>query len=193
MATTTLERLKGFRNFGYFRTVTDTEEAYTASDRKQLDGAFSCSKTDDKTTTPIPADDNAMWDVENDWESTTLTVVVRQMLLADLAKLSGGKMETGAGDDLGMIEGIYDEAPTVALNFAALQKGEKYRCFTYFCAQLTKAEVNHQTTGGDTKTQDYTLEFKCKGRKIDGAMRLVKVLPDYDAAKLHLETIAAAP
>lgn len=183
------QRLKGFSDLGYFKSVINTAESYTVTPpRVKLEGAYTASKTDNKTTTNIPADDNAAWDTENEWEDTTLTIAVRGMLLADLATLQGA--ETVDGE---MIETIYDIAPEVALNFIALNANGGYRCFAYFVAQLQTAQVSHQTKGGGTTLQDYTLDFRCKGRAADGSLRAVKDVATYEEAAEWLETVSAYP
>jgi len=67
-------------------------------------------------------------------------------------------------------EGIFDEAPYVALAFRALKKNGGYRAFRYYRCKLTGCECNLNTLGENNKA-DVTLTFECTPRSCDGKVR----------------------
>ena len=186
-------RLKGFSALGYFPGIEDLLEEYLAEEaRVPLYGAVSCSKSDTKTSTLIAADDDPQWDREDDWTETTLTIVVRQAELKDLATFVGADYEEPTNGPE-MEESTLDESPPVALNFRGLKGGGGYRCFRYYNARLISYEVTPTTKGEGTGTQDYTLNFSCKGRAYDGRVRGTKDFDSADGVSAWLNTIPAMP
>lgn len=158
--------LKGFSNFGYLPSVSDSATAYTASGtRVKFEGAVSCSKADNRNTEKIAADDNPSWDTETTWDGTTLTTVVRQMELSHIQFLAGADSIESVVE-----EGVFDEAPEVALTFRALKKNGGYRAFRYYRCKLTGCECNLNTLGENTKA-DVALTFECTPRSCDGKVR----------------------
>ena len=184
------EYLKGFSDFGYFTGVTDTAAEYkiaSASTRVSAAGTVSCSRTDNKTQTSIPADDDPNWDRLNEWEYTDLEIILRQLSLADLAALTGNTIATSSA----LEEGILDDAPTVALNFRAPKRGGGYRGYRSYNAQLQSYECNLQTSGTSAgQVADVTLRFRCKGRLVDGKVRGTQ---DFTTAALCSTWLASIP
>lgn len=178
--------LKGFSNFGAFPGIENNAEGYKVSGtRMALIGAVSCSKTDSKTTTAIPADDNPEWDVDVQWTGTELTTVVRQMSLKYLATFLGITI----GADGTLEEGALDQAPEVALNFRAPRKSGGYRGFRYYCCKLTDCDQQLQTKGGSNGEPTLTLKWRCSPRAVDGKIRGTADFADEAAVDKWLLTI----
>ena len=182
--------LKGFSNFGYFPVNENTETKYgVTAPRTKLEGAYSCSKADNKSGTDIPADDNPAWDTENEWSTTDLTVVLRQIELKALSALCGVEFKEGETFE----EGSLDNAPIVALNFRGMKRSGGYRAFRYYCAQLQDYEFTLTTREQGGKVADVTLKFKCKTRRIDNKMRGTQDFATSEAAEAWLATIPTVP
>ncbi len=182
-----VSRLAGFANLGYFPLTANTDTTYTPGTRAPLVGAYTCTKTDNKTVNNIPADDNPAWETNSTWEDTTKQKVNR-IILEDLASLQGSTITEGV-----LTEGVLDSQPQVALNFSAKMAKGGYRCYRYYSAEMVSAQVNHQTQSSDNTTQDYTLEFRCKARPADGNVRTTTDVDDLDQARTWLATIPAIP
>lgn len=160
--------LKGFANLGIFEVITNTLAAYACgTDRVELDGAKSCSPTDNKTDFSIHGDDG-IYDSGSDWTDTTLVITVHEMDLSTLGQLLGAEFDTE------LKEGTFDEANEVALTFSALRRDGGYRLYRYFCCKLTGYKVSHNTKGENNDTQAYELTFKCTPRKKDSLIRTTK-------------------
>lgn len=184
-------RLKGFSGLGVFLVENNTSTAYSVTGpRTELEGAYSCGVTDNVTTTPIPADDDPNWDIEKDWESTDLEIVVRQAELKVLAKLIGTDFSETSGI---LEEGLMDNAPIVAFTFKCLRKDGGYRLYRYYNCKLTGYSVSHKTRGDGAESQDYTLSFKCSARQIDDKVRASCDIGKDDSPSEWLEDIPSLP
>ncbi len=160
--------LKGFSALGYFPVTADTSSAYAVgATRTLIPSAVSCSKTDNRNTLAIAADDNPEWDYENELASVDLSITVREMSLADLRFLAGAEI----GEDGTTEEGSFDDAPIVALNFRGLKKGNGYRGFRYYAAKLTSYENTLSTKGESNSAPTVVLHFHCMPRNADGKIR----------------------
>lgn len=160
--------LKGFANLGFFPIITNTSAAYACeTERTLLEGASSCTPTDNKTDFSIPADDG-IWDSGSDWTDTTLVITVVEAELATLAQL------TGADFDTELKEGTFNEPIEVALTFSALRRDGGYRLYRYFCCKCTGFKITHNTKGTDNNAQTYELTFKCTPREKDHLIRATK-------------------
>lgn len=179
--------LKGFAGVKIFPTITDTEEAYSAAGEViSLEAAVSCSKVDNKASTAIAADDNPNWDTDNEWTDTDLTTVHRQVSLSTLEKLTGGELS----EDDTFEEGVLDNAPEVAMVFRGLRRSGGYRGYRYYNCRLTKYEYTLNTKGGENKTADVTLTWKCGSRAIDSKVRGTK---DFDTVTEYNTWAASIP
>lgn len=159
--------LKGFSYLGFLPTVVDGTSSYSASGtRVPIPSAVSCSKQDNKSTENIPADDNPAWDAETTWNSTTLTIVARQVALSVLKVLSGADV----GTDGTIEEGEFDNSPEVALTYRGLRRDGGYRCYRYYRAKLTNMQLDMSTLGENSRA-DVTLTFECLPRSVDGKVR----------------------
>lgn len=178
--------LQGFSNFGAFTGVENHAEGYKVSGaRMAFIGAVSCSKTDNKSTTAIPADDNPEWDVDVQWTGTELTTVVRQMSLKMLATFLGITLSA----DGTLEEGSLDQVSEVALNFRAPRKSGGYRGFRYYCCKLTDCDQQLNTKGGNNGEPTLTLKWRCSPRAVDGKIRGTADFADKAAADKWLLTI----
>lgn len=168
--------LKGFANVEIFTDLIDNV-ASGATRIMLLDGANSCSMTDNRNDTSIPGDDDPNWYSESVWESTDLEVVVHGMELEQLAGMLGIEVT----DDGTLEESINDEPHRFAMTFSALRSDMGYRLYRYYSCQLTSYAVSHQTRSTTTESQDYTLRIKAYPRKIDGKIRASKDTAKGDA------------
>lgn len=184
--------LKGFANFGAFLVTEDSGAKYTVGAKRNFVGARSCTVSDQRTEYKIPGDDG-VYDQGADYESTTLEIVVNQMLLEDLGFFTGAEY-TGA--DKTLTEADLDNAPAVAIVFSALKLNKGYRLYKYFNAKLTSYKVDHKTkleSGQEVNT--YTLTFVCSARKTpntNGKRSIRDTIDIENASGLSaLDTIAA--
>lgn len=185
--------LQGFSNFGAFAGVDNRSDSYAVSGaRLAIAGAVSCSKTDSKSTTAIPADDNPEWDVSVQWTGTDLTTVVRQMSLTTLATFLGISVDS----DGTLEEGALDAAREVALNFRAPRKNGGYRGFRYYCCKLTDCDQQLNTRGSGNNEPTLTLKWRCSPRAVDGKIRGTADFSDETAVDqwlLNIPSVGVSP
>ena len=168
--------LMGFNHLTIFPTITDAATGYSSTDTDKftVEGAYSCSPTENRNEFNIAADDDANWDSDSALESVDLSIVVRQLSLEHLAKLRGITIPSS-----GNLNGVYRETgdettPTVGLSFSSLRRDGGYRLFKYFSAKLTGYQITHTTkgaNGNNPEPQDVTLTFRCVKRKDGVALR----------------------
>jgi len=186
--------LKGFANLRYF-IVNDTGSAYTPGEKKALVGARQCTVEDTRNDYKIPGDDG-IYAQGSDYESTTLTINVNEMELADLAAMAGATFSEDPGE---LNESDLDNAPQLGLAFSALMIGGGYRMYRYYNAKLVgyKADLRARLDTGNEVNQ-YQLTFLCAPRKTlaQGETKyMVRTTKDAEnAAGLNwLDTIPAVP
>lgn len=181
--------LKGFSNLGVFIGVQNTAGGYQApAVRQAIEGAVNCSKTDNRTTTAIPADDDPEWDVDVELTGAELTTTVRHMPLPLLAALLGATISA----DGTLEEGDRDQAPECALNFRAPKKDGGYRGFRYYCCKLVDHSYTLNTRGSGTQEPTAQLKWRCSPRAVDGVLRGKADFSDAAAVDAWLLTIPAA-
>lgn len=180
--------LRGARNFGFHKVKTNTEEAYECeAERIKIPALASVSSSDSRSEFTIHADDE-VYDSGSNWDYTDIDVAVRELDLAILSELTGAEMSE---EDV-MEEGVFDEAPEVAISFAGLRKDNSFRAFRYYSAKLIKYAVSHETKGENNNSQDYTLTFRCKNRSIDGKLKGTKDVAAVDGLT-WLDTMPTLP
>ena len=182
------ERPIGLNLLGYSDPIEETESTWSAGNRTVLEGAVSVSKTDNRTRTNIPADDDPAWDIENEWTDTQLVITIRQLNLEDQSNLQGSETDASGA----VLEGPDDIAPQVALNFASEKRDGTYRCYTYFNCVLADIQITHNTKGSGG-TSDFQLTFTCKKRMCDGKARSVIGVADMAAARAYLAEFPVYP
>jgi phi13 family phage major tail protein len=176
--------LKGFSNLKYFPHTTNTLASYVvAATGIRLVGTRSCSPVDNKASFKIPGDDG-YYKTGSDWTDTTLSIVVNEMELANIAALAGATFADGV-----LSEFETDQAPHVALSFSALLSNGGYRLYQYFDAQLQSVKADHKAVKENTNdVNTYALEFLCVGRQLDRRVRAIKDVAE-GAAITWLDTI----
>lgn len=186
--------LKGFANLRFF-TLTQTPTTYTPGMGKQLVGARSCTVEDARNEYKIPGDDG-IYAQGSDYESTTLTIGVNEISLADLGAMTGATYSESPDE---LTESDLDNAPELALSFSALMIDGGYRMYQYFNAKLInyKADLRAKLDTGNEVNQ-YQLTFLCTARQALAAGEtkhaIRKTKDAQDATGLTwLETIAAIP
>lgn len=180
--------LKGFANFGYALISTNTTSAYKAGTIKKMEGAKSCTPTDNRSEFSINADDG-VWDSGSEWTDTTNEITVVEADLATIAELTGAEIDEETNE---IEESTLDNAPEVALTYSALRADGGYRLYRYYSARCTSVKVSHTTKGDSNDAQTYALTFKCSPRKIDKKIRGTKDIDNGDALT-WLDTIPSLP
>lgn len=180
--------LKGFANLGYSKLTENTTEKYAAEKIKKIPGAKSCTPTDNRSEYEIDADDG-VWDSGSEWTDTTQEITIVETDLKTLSEITGAEFKT---DEELMEEGVFDNAPEIALTYSALNASGGYRLFRYYCCKATNYKVTHTTRGESNDAQSYTITFKCTPRKIDGKIRGTKDVAK-DASLEFLNTLPALP
>lgn len=164
--------LKGFSNFGYLPVTKNDDTGYAVDNSKyeSVPGGQSCSPSDNKTDFSIPAD-NIVWDSGAEWTDSTLEVTLVETELSLIAEMTGATINEEKDT---IEEGVLDEAPELALTFAALRRDGGYRLYRYYSCRCTGMSVSHTTKGENNDAQAYTLTFKCMPRVQDGKIRATK-------------------
>lgn len=154
--------LKGFANLRYFPITADSGTAYTPGTAVLMIGARQCTVEDTRNDYKIPGDDG-IYDQGSDYESTTLTININEMSLADIGALTGATYSSTPEE---LSESDLDTAPQVALTFSALMLGGGYRMYRYYNAKLIgyKADLRAKLDTGNDVNQ-YQLTFLCTARK----------------------------
>lgn len=135
-----------------------------------MPGGVSCSPNDNREEYSIPADDG-IWDSGTDWKYTDLEVVFTETELETLSAMTGADFDDETDE---MSEGVFDDAPEIALSFSALRRDGGYRLYRYYSAKCMGYSVSHTTKGQNNDAQSYTLRFRCTERKTDGKIRETK-------------------
>lgn len=180
--------LKGFANLGYGKVTENTSEKYSAEKITKIPGAKSCTPTDNRSDYAINADDG-VWDSGAEWTDTTNEITIVEADLDTLVVLTGAEITE---DEQTAEEGVFDNAPEVALTYSALNASGGYRLFRYYCCKATNYKVTHTTRGESNDAQSYTITFKCTPRKIDGKIRGTKDV-DKGESLTFLDSIPSLP
>ena len=181
--------LKGFANLGVIPVTENTEASYKATGEiTKLPGAQTCAPVDNRESYSINADDG-VYDNGAVWKNSTLTITVVETSLANLSVITGSTIDESKEE---MEEGVFDNAPEVALTFSALCADGGYRLYRYYAAKCTGYKVTHTTRGQSNDAQTYELTFEASPRKIDGMVRGTKDVAK-GTALTWLDTIPAMP
>lgn len=171
----------------FFPLVSDTATEYkTEEEPIKMIGAKSGNFSDNRTDFNIPGDDGT-YDSGSEWDYTDVEVVVNEMDLINLGKISGA---TADEVKTAIEEGIFDIPNPGALGYRALRRDGGYRCYRYYRSTLLSYSVNHETKGNNSDGQPYTLRFRCVARIIDGKIRGTE---DVTNAKEAEEWLASIP
>lgn len=161
--------LRGLKACSLFPVTANTTTAYAVGDPFELPAIQSLSKADTAEEYTIPADD-VVYDTGTEFQHTDIEAGFAEMSNEQLATITGGKYDEVTEE---YTAANLDEAPEMAMAYAALQLGGGHRCFKHPVVKLMRVTVSHTTKGqGGTEIAPYTLSFRVTPRKFDGVYRL---------------------